>query len=120
MEVSTSRLVLRTFSRSYFSLAETDSLSHSIEYQKKKDKLAQITFKKDEMVKKDDVYKSSTVSVCTGEPANSISMPPARRKPGAIRPIANGKLLRSGGPSNTASVRTSLCSSVLADLCGRT
>ena len=77
----------------------------SIEYQKKKDKLAQITFKKDETVKKDDVYKSSTVSVCTGEPANSISMPPARRKAGTIRSITNGKLLRAGGPSKVVSVR---------------
>jgi hypothetical protein len=87
--------------------APTDSPfdgSPSIAYSKKKDKAAQITFKKDETVKKDDVYKSSTVSVCSGEPADSISMPPAKRKPVAPRTVTNGKLLRPGGPSQTANV----------------
>ncbi|SNX86354.1 probable Myosin I [Melanopsichium pennsylvanicum] len=75
-------------------------ISNSLEYTKKKDKKAHITFKKDEMVKNDDVYKSSTVSVCTGEPANSVSRPAPKKKAGLVRPITSGKLLRAGGPSN--------------------
>lgn len=71
-----------------------------IEYSKGKDKKSHITFKKDETVKRDDVYKSSTVSVATGEPANSVSRPAPRRKPGIVKPITTGKLLRPGGPSN--------------------
>lgn len=62
--------------------------------------MAQITFQKDEMVPKDDVYKSHTVRVPSGEPANSRSRPPAKRKPGIVRPITQGKLLRKGGPSD--------------------
>lgn len=58
------------------------------------------------MVKKDDVYKSHVVSVCTGEPANSVSRPPAKRKAGVVRPITTGKLLRPGGPSQTSNVRS--------------
>lgn len=76
------------------------TIANSLEYSKKKDKKATITFKKDETVQKDDVYKSSTVSVCTGEPPNSQSRPPAKKKPGIVRPITSGKLLRAGGPSN--------------------
>lgn len=71
----------------------------SIAYSKKKDKQAQITFKKDETVRKDDVYKSSAVSVPSGEPANSASWPPAERKAVAPRPVTSGKLVRPGGPS---------------------
>lgn len=67
--------------------------------------MAQITFRKDEMVKKDDVYKSHVVSVCSGEPANSVSLPPAKRKAGVVRPVTSGKLLRPGGPSQTSNVR---------------
>lgn len=55
--------------------------SARITYSKKKDKQASITFKKDNMVPRDDVYKSSTVSVPQGEAPNSQSMPPAERKP---------------------------------------
>ncbi|KAK4705616.1 myosin I, partial [Phenoliferia sp. Uapishka_3] len=80
----------------------TVKVAPAIEYAKKKDKMAQITFKKDESVRKDDVYKSHAVSVCSGEPATSLSMPPARRKPGVVRPVASGKLLRAGGPSQTS------------------
>lgn len=76
------------------------TISNSLEFSKKKDKKSNITFKKDETVQKDDVYKSSTVSVCTGEPASSQSRPPAKKKPGIVRPITGGKLLRPGGPSN--------------------
>lgn len=75
-------------------------ISNSLEYCKRKDKKAHITFKKDETVNKDDLYKSSTVSVCTGEAANSVSKPAPKKKPGLVRPITSGKLLRAGGPSN--------------------
>lgn len=88
----------------------TSTTRHRIEFAKKKDKLAQITFRKDETVKKDDVYKSHPVSVCSGEPATSLSMPPARRKPGIVRPVTGGKLLRPGGPATTSNVRVSLIS----------
>ena len=67
---------------------------------KKKDKKAEIKFIKDETVKKDDFYKSHTVHVPSGEPASSQSRPPAKRKPGIVRPITQGKLLKAGGPSN--------------------
>lgn len=76
------------------------NVSNQLEYSKKKDKKAHITFKKDETVQRDDVYKSSTVSVSSGEPAGSVSRPPAKKKPGVVRPITSGKLLRAGGPSN--------------------
>ncbi|KAF8640535.1 hypothetical protein AX17_000197 [Amanita inopinata Kibby_2008] len=71
-----------------------------IEYNKKKDKKAQIKFIKDETVTKDDTYKSHTVHVPSGEPPNSLSRPPAKRKPGVVRPITQGKLLRVGGPKD--------------------
>jgi myosin I len=48
---------------------------------------------------KDDVYKSHAIHVPSGEPPNSISRPPAKRKPGVVRPITSGKLLTAGGPS---------------------
>ncbi|KAG0700660.1 P-loop containing nucleoside triphosphate hydrolase protein [Suillus ampliporus] len=72
----------------------------SIEYAKKKDKKAHIQFVKDETVAKDDVYKSHTVHVSSGEPPSSTSRPAAKRKPGIVRPITQGKLLRAGGPSD--------------------
>ncbi|KDQ12226.1 hypothetical protein BOTBODRAFT_56806 [Botryobasidium botryosum FD-172 SS1] len=71
----------------------------TVEYYKKKEKKQLIKFVKDETIARDDVYKSHVVSVPSGEPANSESMPPARRKPGVVRPITQGKLLRAGGPS---------------------
>jgi len=74
-----------------------------LEYSKKKDKRAQIKFIKDETVKKDDVYKSHVVHVPSGEPPSSLSRPPAKRKPGVVRPITQGKLLRAGGPSDVCS-----------------
>ncbi|GAA5976419.1 hypothetical protein JCM5350_001685 [Sporobolomyces pararoseus] len=57
------------------------NIGPTVTYSKKKDKQASITFKKDNTIPRDDVYKSSTVSVPQGEPANSQSMPPAQRKP---------------------------------------
>lgn len=77
----------------------------TIEYTKKKDKTATIAFRKDESIRKDDVYKSHTVSVPSGDPPTSQSMPPAKRKPGISKPIAGGKLLRPGGPSKTPASR---------------
>ncbi|KAH9486271.1 class II myosin [Psilocybe cubensis] len=73
-------------------------ISPMIDYVKKKDKRAQIKFIKDETVPRNDVYKSHTVHVPSGEPPNSVSRPPAKRKPGVVRPITQGKLLRAGGP----------------------
>jgi myosin-1 len=75
-------------------------ISSQVEYNKGKGKMGQIAFKKDETVVRNDVYKSSTVSVATGEPANSVSRPAPRKKPGIVKPITTGKLLRPGGPSN--------------------
>ncbi len=81
------------------------TVSNTLEYAKKKEKKATITFKKDETIQRDDVYKSSTVSVPTGEPPSSLSKPPARRKPGVVRPITSGRLLRPGGPKNANTAR---------------
>ncbi|KDR85724.1 hypothetical protein GALMADRAFT_234780 [Galerina marginata CBS 339.88] len=69
-----------------------------VDYAKKKDKRAQIKFIKDETVPRNDLYKSHTVHVPSGEPPSSLSRPPAKRKPGVVRPITQGKLLRAGGP----------------------
>ncbi|KAI6031444.1 myosin-1 [Pisolithus microcarpus] len=70
------------------------SIDQLVEYAKKKDK------KQDETIPRDDVYKSHAVRVPSGEPPNSVSRPPPKRKPGTVRPITQGKLLRAGGPSN--------------------
>jgi hypothetical protein len=61
---------------------------------KKKDKKASIAFIKDETVPRNDVYKSHTVHVPSGESPTSKSRPPAKRKAGVVRPITSGKLLR--------------------------
>lgn len=74
------------------------SPGYSVDYSKKKDKRAQVKYIKDETVPRNDVYKSHTVRVPSGEPPNSVSRPPAKRKPGVVRPITQGKLLRAGGP----------------------
>ncbi|PBK76854.1 hypothetical protein ARMSODRAFT_1012068 [Armillaria solidipes] len=76
-----------------------------IDYAKKKEKRAQITVVRDETIKKDDVYKSHTVRVPSGEPAGSLSRPPAKRKAGVVRPITQGKLLKAGGPSKPSGNR---------------
>ncbi|KAK7007034.1 microfilament motor [Favolaschia claudopus] len=75
-------------------------IAPTITYSKKKDKKAEIKAIKDETVKKDDMYKSHAIHVQSGEPAASLSRPPAKRKPGVVRPITQGKLLRAGGPSD--------------------
>jgi myosin I len=70
-----------------------------VEYFKKKEKKALVKFIKDETITSNfDVYKSHTVHVPSGEPPGSRSRPPAKRKPGVVRPIMHGKLLKSGGP----------------------
>ncbi|THV07471.1 hypothetical protein K435DRAFT_833368 [Dendrothele bispora CBS 962.96] len=84
----------------------TVQIAPTMEYAKKKDKKAQIKFIKDETVQKDDQYKSHTVHVPSGEPPNSTSRPPAKRKPGVVRPITEGKLLKAGGPSKPRSGAT--------------
>jgi len=48
-------------------------IAPQIEYKKKKDKKAAIKFVKDESLGDNDAYKSSTVSVASGEPASSLS-----------------------------------------------
>jgi myosin-1 len=77
-----------------------------IEYAKKKEKKQLIKFIKDETVPRDDVYKSHTVHVPTGESASSQSRPVPRPKPGQAKPITQGKLLRKGGPSNSVCRRS--------------
>ena len=72
---------------------------YRIDYAKKKDKRTQIKVVKDETVPRDDIYKSHTIHVPSGEPPNSVSRPPAKRKPGIVKPITQGKLLKKGGPS---------------------
>ena len=77
-----------------------------MDYAKKKEKRAQIKFVKDETVQKDDQYKSHLVHAPSGEPSNSRSRPPAKRKAGVVRPITQGKLLRKGGPSKVRRIVT--------------
>lgn len=84
-------------------------LSYRLEYAKKKDKKVQVKFVKDETITKDDVYKSHVVRVPTGEPPSSVSRPPAKRKPGVVRPIASGKLLKAGGPSTVSRLPLFFC-----------
>ncbi|KZT54789.1 myosin-1 [Calocera cornea HHB12733] len=74
----------------------------TIEYNQKKDKKRVIKFVKDEN-SRGDPYKSQTVSVTSGEPPNSVARPMPKRKPGQVRPITSGKLLRAGGPSTKSS-----------------
>jgi myosin I len=75
-----------------------------VDYAKKKEKRAQIKFIKDETVQKDDQYKSHAVHVPSGEPSNSRSRPPVKRKAGVVRPVTQGKLLKKGGPSKVSYV----------------
>ena len=70
----------------------------SIEYTNKKGKRTEIKFVKDEKITRDDVFKDHTVKVASGESPSSLSRPPAKRKPGTVRPISQGKLLRAGDP----------------------
>ena len=55
-------------------------MTSRIEYLKKKDKKASIKAVKNEAIRGDATYKSSTISVATGEPATSgMSPPPPNR-----------------------------------------
>lgn len=73
-------------------------IASQIEYCKKLNKTATLKFVKDESIKKNDVYKSHTISVSSGEPADSLSDPPCPKKEPPPRPITSGKLLKAGGP----------------------
>lgn len=75
-------------------------VAYSVQFRKKKDKMATIKYQKDETIQKGDVYKSHTVSVGSGLPPTSVSAPVPKKKPGVVRPITSGKLLRKGGPSD--------------------
>ncbi|KAF8481322.1 P-loop containing nucleoside triphosphate hydrolase protein [Russula ochroleuca] len=75
-----------------------------VDYAKKKEKRANIKFVRDETVRRDDQYKSHTVHVPSGEPSNSRSRPPAKRKAGVVRPITQGKRLKKA-PSKSTGTR---------------
>lgn len=70
----------------------------SIEYNKKPGKPSTVKAIKDTTVPRDDLYKSGTIHVGSGEPPNSISRPTPKGKQKAGKPITSGKLLRPGGP----------------------
>ncbi|THH29062.1 hypothetical protein EUX98_g5124 [Antrodiella citrinella] len=71
----------------------------TMEYTKKKEKKDNVKVIKDESILRNDLYKSHAIHVPSGEPASSLSRPPAKRKEGVVRPITQGKLLKRGGPS---------------------
>ncbi|KAH9932028.1 P-loop containing nucleoside triphosphate hydrolase protein [Epithele typhae] len=75
-------------------------ISPTLDYTKKKEKKAQIKSLKDETVPRNDMYKSHTIHVPSGESASSQSRPVPKPKAGVVRPITSGKLLRKGGPSD--------------------
>ncbi|KPV76242.1 uncharacterized protein RHOBADRAFT_34869 [Rhodotorula graminis WP1] len=85
------------------------NIGPSIQYSKKKGKTATIAFKKDESIQRGDVYKSSTVSVPSGMPANSQSDPPCARKPKQKKaPVAKQSNVRPLSPSRSSLSRSSL------------
>lgn len=55
-------------------------IGQTIDYAKKAGKMSTVKFVRDDAVPRDDVYKSGTVHVPTGEPANSLSKPFPRKK----------------------------------------
>ncbi|KAK8864643.1 myosin-1 [Kwoniella newhampshirensis] len=57
------------------------NIGPSIDYAKKKEKRAAIKAQKDEAVRGEATYKSHTISVGSGEPANSVSNPMPPRMP---------------------------------------
>jgi hypothetical protein len=92
-------------SEAYCWRVEVFTFIFRVEYHKKKDKKAVIKFIKDETVASNsDMYKSHTVHVPSGEPPGSLSRPPAKRKPGVVRPITQGKLLKAGGSDVSGSL----------------
>lgn len=82
----------------YNTFGRHTDIVYRIDYTKKKEKKDAVKFVKDENALTDDNYKSHTVHVRSGEPPNSQSFPPAKRKEGVVRPITQGKLLKRGGP----------------------
>jgi len=70
-----------------------------VEYNKKRDKKANVRFQKDETIPRNDMYKSHAVHVPSGEPPNSVPRPVPKKKSGVAKPITQGKLLKAGGPS---------------------
>ncbi|GAO52587.1 hypothetical protein G7K_6660-t1 [Saitoella complicata NRRL Y-17804] len=79
----------------------------AIEYSKKPGKFATVKAQKDPQVPRDDVYKSGTIHVPQGEPANSVSHPTPPKKAGIVRPITTGKLLKPSQPRNMQAVARS-------------
>lgn len=61
------------------------TIAPQLEYVRKGRKKAHISFRKDETVHLGDIYKSSVVTVGSGEPPNSVSRPPARMLPKSER-----------------------------------
>jgi len=57
------------------------NIGPTIDYAKKKDKRAVIKTQRDEAIRGDAVYKSSTITVGSGESPNSVSAPQPPRKP---------------------------------------
>lgn len=56
------------------------NIGPTVSYAKKNGKMSTITFRKDDSIPRGDVYKSSTVSVPSGMPPNSVSAAPVPRK----------------------------------------
>ncbi|KAI9316719.1 P-loop containing nucleoside triphosphate hydrolase protein [Dichotomocladium elegans] len=73
-----------------------------IQYRKKGNKAVTMKFIKDEKVQRDDVYKSHTVTVCSGEPANSVSFPPCPTK----SRISSTRNTRASTPRKAAATRS--------------
>lgn len=70
--------------------------------------MATIAFKKDDSIPRGDVYKSSTVSVPSGMPPNSLSDPPCARKPKPKKaPVARQSNVRP--PRSLPLLRHILC-----------
>lgn len=80
-------------------------VGQTIDYAKKAGKMTTVKFVKDETVRRDDVYKSGTVHVPTGEPANSLSAPYPRKKE-----YTGGSASRSTGRSAPKQSRTTTAS----------
>ncbi|MCJ1445284.1 MAG: class II myosin [Stictis urceolatum] len=78
-------------------------IAESIEYNKKPGKPAVIKVVKDNMVPRDDLYKSGTIHTGQGEPPNSVSRPTPKGKRVPAKAITSGKLLKPGGPNGQPS-----------------
>ena len=61
-------------------------IAPQLEYVRKGRKKAHVSFRKDESIPVGDVYKSSIVSVGSGEPPTSVSRPPAKKLPRSAQP----------------------------------